>query len=348
VKVITRPNKLAFVQNRMTLGGRAKGSGICHSFIITLALISCNIKPETRSESSQLPKAGVKADVIDRAKTKTPSLTIENLTVGLFALRSSGATRIATRADIERKDDSGRWIPSYELDGANGYRIVDKCPESADAVPTCREINSGEVVVPVFWTGQRCSAQCAPACTAESYQAGTHRLVVHDCDNDKIRYEGPVFEMPKSAAMAARWQVASLAERATIYLLDPNNSEESVQARVPNRVVGFAVRRIPPVDLSKDLIVDLSRWLKQTGFDDEVVRRCKPRRGSMIGIIVLYTLPNGTEYRSEFVLDFRCNALLIVRDQGGQRKITWSYFDASRADILAILRRALPEEKGLM
>jgi hypothetical protein len=334
------------VQNRNGLSGLAKRTRDCCPFIITLALLSCHKEPVSKPESRHSSNIPGNIDGKDNAKTKAVSLTIENLAIGLFALRSSGSTRIATLAIIERRDDDGRWIPYEGLDGANGYRIVDKCPESSDTGPTCREIKAGEIVVPVSWNGQLCSAQCAPACTAESYRAGPHRLVVRDCDNDKMRYEGPVFEMPKSAAITARWQVASLAERGTIYRLDPMNHEDSLKSRMPDRIVGFAIRPTAPIDLSKDILFDLSQWLKKTTVDDEVVDRCL--WGLTIGIVVLHTLPNGAEGRSELALDFRCNRLLIVRDQGGQRRITSTSFNSLKPEILAIMRRALPKDKDLM
>jgi hypothetical protein len=314
--------------------------------IVTLVSLSCHTKPETRPESNRLPVSADKVGGKNRLETSVPSLTIENLAIGLFALRSSKSTRIATRAIIEHRNDDGSWIPYEELDGANGYRVVDRCPQSGDIVPACRAIKPDEVIVPVFWNGQHCSAQCAPTCTSDSYREGPHRLVVQDCENATIRYQGQVFEMPRSAKMVARWRVAWRAESATVYRLDPMKSKDPMLPYTHDRVVGFAIKPTVSRNLNKNALADLSRWLRLTSFEDDLVQRCLP--GLTVGIVVLNTLPNGAKDRSELAFDFGCNALLILRDQGGERRLTSTLFDKSRDEILALLQRALPEEKDLL
>jgi hypothetical protein len=315
-------------------------------FIGTLALLGCNNKTETRSETGLLLNSADKVDGKDGVKTRGPALTIENLAVGQFALRSSSSTRIATRAIIEHRNDDGRWIPYDKLDGANGYRVVDRCPQSGDMVPACRAIKTDEIIVPVFWNGQHCSAQCAPTCTSDSYLAGAHRFVVQDCEKGKIRYQSPIFEMPRSVKMVARWQVASRAERATVYRLDPAKSKDPMQVYTSDRVVGYSIRSTGNRNVDKKFLVDLSRWLTRTSFEDDLVQRCLP--GLTIGIVILNTLPNGAEDRSELAIDFGCNTLLILRDQGGKRRLTSTLFDKSRDEVLALMQRALPEDKELL
>jgi hypothetical protein len=96
--------------------------------LLTLVMISCCAKPDSRPDSTNLSKPAIKVDRIVSDKTTAPSLRIENIAIGIFALRTVNSVRIATRANIERQNDDGRGISYQELDGAKGYRIVERCP----------------------------------------------------------------------------------------------------------------------------------------------------------------------------------------------------------------------------
>jgi hypothetical protein len=50
---------------------------------------------------------------------------------------------------------------------------------------------------PVAWSGMSCSSQCNHSCDKNVRLHGHYRFVVRSCDG-KTRFEGPVFELPKT------------------------------------------------------------------------------------------------------------------------------------------------------
>jgi hypothetical protein len=306
-------------------------------------LCACRNAPEARPDAPVAPGVIGDGTALAPPALSSAALTISNLGPGMFSLQANQGLEVATLAKIERRMADGQWTAHDDLDGGKGYRIVDACPDSPQAVPACRSIAPGEPIVPVPWSGQSCGAQCDPVCSPDPFHAGVHRLVVHGCKDVKVRYEGPPFEMPTSAAMLARWRAASAVERVTISRLDARDPQDPVKTGGPNRLAGFKVIAGTTHELAEDLVGDLTKWMRaEDGFNDKVVRRCA--RGAMVGISLMHKLPRGIQESSALALDFTCNSLVLVREREGKGTVTSSFFDASRAELLSIVRRALPDD----
>lgn len=275
-----------------------------------------------------------------------PALAIANLGPGMFALHAPRALRVSTLARIEYQTLDGRWTGYDSADSANTYRLLDACPETAGTIAACRLLAAGEAVVPVPWSGQSCSGQCDATCPAETFHAGIHRLVVLGCDDSNARHEGPPFQMPTTAPMVARWRAASDLEHATISRLDAGKPPDRVEPGSPDRIAGFSIVPGSSREIDTAVMADLLEWLRAPdGFNDKVVRRCS--RGAMVGFVLKHKLPNGAGESSELALDFTCNSLILVREHAKSRALTSSFFDASRPQLLSIVRRALPGDRQL-
>jgi len=152
--------------------------------------------------------------------------------------------------------------------------------------------------------------------------------------------------MPASAAMVARWRAASAVERVTVSRLDARDPQDPVKVGDPNRLAGFKVIADTTHELAEGLLGDLTKWMRaEDGFNDKVVRRCA--RGAMVGILLKHKLPRGIKESSALAVDFTCNSLVLVRERDGKGMVTASFFDASRAELLSIVRRALPDDSDL-
>lgn len=63
--------------------------------------------------------------------------------------------------------------------------------------PKCLEIGAKEILRPVPWTGNFCSAQCPSACRLDGpAPPGRYRFVVSSCRGDQV-YASPPFEKVK-------------------------------------------------------------------------------------------------------------------------------------------------------
>ncbi|MBN1611643.1 MAG: hypothetical protein JW940_33720 [Polyangiaceae bacterium] len=261
---------------------------------------------------------------------------------GQFTVRAHTPIKLATEAHIEARAKDGSWTAYPGLDGDTGYRLVDSC---ASTPSPCRSLSAGEQLVLVPWSGTTCSAQCAAPCPADDFHPGTHRLVVHGCEDPSLRYEGPAFEMPASAAMLARRRAASESQRAVIVRLDPRDVE-GADRFARDRVAGFRVRAEPEQPVAAEVLTGLATWLRSSsGFNDKVVRRCA--RKHMVGFVLQGATMPGSTGATEMAADFACNSLIVVRTEQRGRIETWSHFDASRSELLALVRRALPQDQEL-
>jgi hypothetical protein len=84
----------------------------------------------------------------------------------------------------------------------------------------------------------------------------------------------------------------------------------------------------------------LARWLAGSGFDDEVVRRCK--RADAFGFRVVRKPTELAPEVTEVAVDLNCNSIGVVYQEGEQRLRSDAFFDASREELIAILNSAMP------
>jgi hypothetical protein len=325
------------------LRGRSPGAIILR-LAMPGALLACRAAPEPRNADApalQPVVAASAASAVDEASS-APAFTIEPLAPGLFALHASRALRVAVRAKLTGPATS---------ESAIVYRLIDACPRAAsvgdastDDSPSCRELAAGEVFVPVAWSGQRCSTQCAPPCARDTVEAGLYQLQVHACDDASALFQSAPFQLPDSAQEVARLQVAALASEGSIARLHEKDVRDPSDVD-PTRLAGRR-RASETRALSAATSSALANWLRASdGFDDENLRRCVP--GTTVGVSLRGALPGGGAFLSELSLDFGCNALWLLIEHGGVRSLTASYFETSRTQILSIVRAALPDDAQL-
>jgi len=262
---------------------------------------------------------------------------------GQFTIRANVALELSTQAEIEAKSSAGKWKAYRDLDGGQGYRLIESC---SAARPACRKLAAGEQLSLAAWTGSSCSAQCAPECPVDRFHPGIHRLVLHGCDSARQRYEGSPFEMAASARELWRWRAAAGIQRGSIFRLDARPPQDD-QGRPPEHIASFRVLKGSERPLPPELLQSLAEWLRfRDGFVQFTLSKdCRP--GPMVGILLEITAPRPEQQTVELALNLACNFVFIsMRD--GRAATTWvSHFDPSWAQIIAILRRALPQDQEL-
>jgi hypothetical protein len=122
------------------------------------------------------------------------AVEIRNLpAAGALEIVAQGAVvDLAPELNVERQRADGSFEPIQNLD-LSSMKLVASCAQSAAA---CVRIDE-RGLRPVPWSGMSCSSQCNRTCDKNQPLAGRFRFVVKSCDG-KTRYEGPVFELPKS------------------------------------------------------------------------------------------------------------------------------------------------------
>jgi hypothetical protein len=277
-----------------------------------------------------------------------PALTVENRAPGQFVLHANAAIKIATKALIERRSNDGRWTAYEDLEQGKGYRLMEACSDGD--VPPCRTLAAGEVLVPEPWSGYGCSAQCNQRCDKNAFSPGAHRLIVSTCDDAESRYEGLPFEIPPTPMVLARQRAASNVVRATVVRLDPRRAKDDGEVRSADRRAGFAVVAGTEKELEVDGRSELLKWLRgqagfEDGFDDTRRRGCKSDH--LVGFLLTSSAAPGRETTAEIALDFACNYMTVIHEQGGRRETTLSFFERSRSVILGIASRGLPLDAEL-
>jgi hypothetical protein len=104
--------------------------------------------------------------------------------------RSSG--ELATELIVERQLGDGSFEPVQNLD-LSSMKLVTSCDQR---INTCVRVDESGLR-PLPWSGMSCSSQCNRSCDKNVRLHGRFRFVVTSCDG-KTRFEGPVFELPKT------------------------------------------------------------------------------------------------------------------------------------------------------
>jgi hypothetical protein len=299
----------------------------------------------TPSETSRLADADSALGSLDALSTALPALTIDNRGPGQFVLRFGASIKLATQASIEHQSGDAQWAAYPVLDSSTAYRLVATCNE-AD-LPPCRTFGAGALFVPEPWSGYSCSSQCGKNCDKNIIQPGVHRLVVSTCDDARVRYEGPPFEIPREPDMLVRKQAASNVVSATICRVDPRGAAEPTEKSADRRA-GFKVVPGSENMLEVDGRSELVKWLRgASNFKDgaEYKKEGCARR-QMVGFLLKSVDESGKEAATELALDFGCNTLTLARDRGSPPTSS-SLFEPSRAIILGIAGRGLPNDAEL-
>jgi hypothetical protein len=111
---------------------------------------------------------------------------------GSLEVRVNGTAELATELIVERQLGDGSFEPVQNLD-LSSMKLVTSCDQR---INTCVRVDESGLR-PLPWSGMSCSSQCNRSCDKNVRLHGRFRFVVTSCDG-KTRFEGPVFELPKT------------------------------------------------------------------------------------------------------------------------------------------------------
>jgi len=304
------------------------------------ALLGCSKHSGTEPQAS----VALTADSPASGLAAEPPLVISADAPGEFTVHAKVAIGVATLAQLEAQAADGSWTPYTDLDSGRGYRLVETC---ASSVPDCRSLSAGESLTLAPWSGATCSAQCQPACASETFHPGRHRLVAHECENPARRYESPPFEMVASVRSLARLRAAAGLESARIFRLDPLHPVDSAASHPPAYVASLRVLSETLRPLTPELVKDFANWLRreEAFIPYQLFKRCLQRR--WVGLLLENRSPAAAQSTTEVAIDINCNSLMLVTTDGRGRGWTESQFEPSRSEVVAFLRRALPDDQEL-
>jgi hypothetical protein len=152
--------------------------------------------------------------------------------------------------------------------------------------------------------------------------------------------------MVATAARLGRLRAAADVRRATIARIDETARVTIKPERRPGFIGDLKIIADSERPLDVALINELTNWLKSSdGFKDNVTRRCLSQH--KVGFVLTSEALHSSAKVGELVLDFTCNGLMIGLEDGRGRVFTNSHFDSSRAQILSIVQRALPDDREL-
>lgn len=141
------------------------------------------------------------------------------------------------------------------------------------------------------------------------------------------------------------WRVAissDLKGAAVMRLERPRGLWDGAAPPSPSILAGFAIRKGSERPLSAAEVARLGTWLTApAGFDDLVAKRCAME--NLVGFRLTRGGESGEE-QVEVAVDFNCQKIFAVRGAGARRKVHGSHFDASRAEILDLVKKALPAD----
>ncbi len=141
-------------------------------------------------------------------------------------------------------------------------------------------------------------------------------------------------------ASSVRWQASEGVVQGMIARLVASDVQSD--AHDPNRIAGFRIVPGSGRPLDPDLLADLVHWLRaEDGFIEGLARRC--RRDQAVGFRLQRQI-EGQMSTAEIAVDFPCNALFLRVLGPGSPRTAYCFFDPSRADLLAIVTRALGKD----
>ena len=325
--------------------------------LASAALLACHRPEATAPPDATRPtppevtaEAATPAPTAKATASALRGVVITSLGAGRSEITTTESVSLSPRARLERRAEGGAFAEVTDLDAGAGYRLRASCTSPASDAPVALAV--GETLRPVPWSGLSCSAQCNLTCRANAFLGpGTFRLVVRGEAGGELA--GPTFEMPgpehAEAPALERWGLAQGVTRATAARVDLARGvwEPGAPARA-DQIAGLVPRREPRAvegDLTNQLV---ERLRDAKGFDDRVLKRCL--MGSMVGFRMTRSLPTTGAPREETVdvaFDLTCAKLFVVHGAGAARSVHATHFDPSRAALLALAKRALPDDAEL-
>lgn len=169
---------------------------VCCFLLVASCGSSQSPLPAAKTTDTVLPVAQAPAtdSHADTKTAKAAAVVIRNQSVaGAIEIVAEGAAvDLAPELIVERQLADESFQPVQNLD-LGSMKLVASCAQSAAG---CVRVDE-RGFRPVPWSGMSCSSQCNRSCDKNQRLSGRFRFVVKSCDG-KTRYEGPVFELPKS------------------------------------------------------------------------------------------------------------------------------------------------------
>jgi hypothetical protein len=165
--------------------------------VCALLLTSCesatSASPGLRSAESKPQSAPLAPAAEPLGPVSAPAVQVRNgPSPGSLELRANGTAELAPELIVERQLGDGSFEPVQNLD-LGSMKLVTACDQRANS---CVRVDERRLR-PVPWSGMSCSSQCNHSCDKNVRLHGRFRFVVTSCDG-KTRFEGPVFELPKT------------------------------------------------------------------------------------------------------------------------------------------------------
>ena len=160
-------------------------------FVACIFLLeSCQGAPITQ------PTSQSSASVLTRESQSFPSSSFVEIrngsNPGSLELVVRGVVELDVELMVERQLGDGSFQPLQNLD-LESMKLVTSCDQR---LSKCVNV-ADRTLRPLPWSGMSCSSQCNHSCDKNVGLVGRFRFVVKSCDG-KNRFEGPVFEIPKS------------------------------------------------------------------------------------------------------------------------------------------------------
>jgi hypothetical protein len=271
-----------------------------------------------------------------------------NVAPGRFVLEADAPTQVAADGALERRSDDGSWI-------SVPFRLRRECAAAGAAEESrCIDILPGQPYVALSWNGD----DCRPCCYSDTpvpLVPGVYRLAPRACGGESGGWEGPTFDVPESRLVfqsgppvpprnfdLERLRAAASIESASVFKLEPPGPRDAIETVPvdPSMIVGRPTVPGSEAPLSPELVSQLGEWLvNPVGFNNVFIRRCET--GDRYGFRLTRNVPHVGRELTELAIELRCNTITIANQEGTLRPEVYTYFDESRAALIALLRQAM-------
>jgi hypothetical protein len=163
------------------------------AFLLVSRESATSASPGLRSTESKPQRAPLAPTAAPPAPVSVPAVQVRNgPRPGSLELRATGTAELDPELIVERQLGDGSFEPLQHLD-LGSMKLVTSCDQRAN---TCVRVDE-RGLRPLPWSGMSCSSQCNHSCDKNVRLRGRFRFVVKSCDGS-TRFEGPVFELPKT------------------------------------------------------------------------------------------------------------------------------------------------------
>jgi hypothetical protein len=278
---------------------------------------------------------------------KPAGVKVFNVAPGRFVLEADAPTQVIADGALARRADDGSWVPVP-------FSLRRECEPAAGAETSkCINIPPGQPYVALSWNG----ADCRPCCYSDTpvpLVPGVYRLALCACAGECGGWEGPTFDVPESRSVfqsgapippsnfdLERLRAAANIEKASVFKLEAPGRRDAEPSTIDSSmIIGRPIVPGSEVTLSPELVSRLGDWLGHpAGFNNVFIRRCET--GDRYGFRLTRNVPHVGREVTELAIELRCSWLTIANQEGTLRPRVYSYFDESRAALIALLRQAM-------